>query len=156
MSGTRLNAAVLRSIEASVLCWLATVDEEGAPSVSPKEVFCADDDRAILIADIASAGSVANIGRNSAVCVSFIDVFEQRGFKVKGAARVLGADDAGFPALHAPLALRAGAAFPIRNVIEVLPTRIAPIVAPSYALMPDMSDADRRAGVYRTYGVRPT
>lgn len=35
-SSERLRAA----IETSVLCWLATVDADGQPNVSPKEIFC--------------------------------------------------------------------------------------------------------------------
>ncbi|WP_313952801.1 pyridoxamine 5'-phosphate oxidase family protein [Accumulibacter sp.] len=36
-----LTDDVLNYIKRSVLCWLATADADGAPNVSPKEVFCA-------------------------------------------------------------------------------------------------------------------
>ena len=34
-----LTAQMRQAIESSVLCWLATVDSEGQPNVSPTEVF---------------------------------------------------------------------------------------------------------------------
>ncbi|WP_366100586.1 pyridoxamine 5'-phosphate oxidase family protein [Flavobacterium sp.] len=33
------NQEVIKSIEQSVLCWLATSDEDNFPNVSPKEMF---------------------------------------------------------------------------------------------------------------------
>ncbi len=75
-----LTRAVREDLDHAVLCWLATVDEDIVPNVSPKEIFCAHGDDALLIANIASPGSMRNIARNPRVCVSFIDVFRQRGF----------------------------------------------------------------------------
>jgi predicted pyridoxine 5'-phosphate oxidase superfamily flavin-nucleotide-binding protein len=64
-----------------VLCWLATVDEAGRPNVSPKEIFTAHGDDHLLIAHLASPGSVRNLRARPEVCVSFVDVFVQKGFK---------------------------------------------------------------------------
>ena len=85
----KLNDAVRTDIANSVLCWLASVDAEGAPSVTPKEIFAAHGETQIAIADIASSGSVANIQSRPSGCVSFIDVFRQRGFKITGEAKVI-------------------------------------------------------------------
>jgi uncharacterized protein len=45
-----LNPIVMESIEKSVLCWLATVEADGMPNVSPKEMFMAKDEVTLLIA----------------------------------------------------------------------------------------------------------
>jgi len=39
MKTMNLTTAIKKSIDRRVLCWLATVSEEGRLSVSPKEVF---------------------------------------------------------------------------------------------------------------------
>lgn len=62
-------------MENAVLCWLATVDEDGMPNVSPKELFKHADDDRIIIAVVASSQSVRNISHTPSVCVSFVDVF---------------------------------------------------------------------------------
>ncbi|WP_118132614.1 pyridoxamine 5'-phosphate oxidase family protein [Oceanicella sp. SM1341] len=146
---------VLDELGRAVLCWLATTDASGQPSVSPKEIFAPGPAGDILIADIASAGSVRAIRAQPKVCVSFIDIFRQRGFKCIGTAEVLGPEAEGFDALAAPLIARAGPGFPVRHVIRVAVARHAPILAPSYRLFPERSEAERVRAAQASYGVRP-
>lgn len=152
---TVLDAKVQTSIANSVLCWLATIAPDGTPNVSPKEIFCAAGADRLCIADIASPNSVANIRANPHVCVSFVDVFRQKGFKLTGTAHVIGRRDPGFEDEAAGLLRLAGPAFPVRHAIIVKVEKAARIIAPSYVLLPDMDDAERLAGAYRRYGVRP-
>ena len=149
-----IDDAIAASIEESVLCWLATADAQGRPNVSPKEVFARYGDRHLLIAHIASPASVRNIGENPHVCVSFVDVFKQKGYKLKGSARIIGKHDTGFNERHAPLYQLAGDRFPIRAVIEIEITETAPIVAPSYYLYPDTTEASQVDSAMHTYGVQ--
>lgn len=140
--------------ERSVLCWLATTSEDG-PSVSPKEIFaCFGADR-IIIANIASPKSVKNIRQNPRVCVSFVDVFSQRGWQLYGAATLLKKGDAGFEDRHAILQGMAGDAFKVGMVIDVTIDQAREIIAPSYRVNPDVTEADMRAGAMKTYGVKP-
>lgn len=74
-----INDAIRIDIENSVLCWLATVDDDGTPSVTPKEIFTGYGEDHLVIADIASSHSVSNAIARPKVCVSFVDVFRQRG-----------------------------------------------------------------------------
>lgn len=73
-------------IQRSVLCWLATADAHGQTNVSPKEVFAAFDEQRLVIAHIASPISLRNIQQNPKVCVSLIDIFVQKGWKLIGQA----------------------------------------------------------------------
>jgi uncharacterized protein len=152
---SKINQAIKTDIENSVLCWLATVDASGVPNVSPKEIFGSYDDDRIVIADIASSNSVSNIRAHPAVCVSFIDVFRQRGFKIVGAATIIPREADDFSVVGADLLKMAGNDFPIRNVISIEIGRISRIWAPSYSLFPDRSEADQMRSAYRTYGVLP-
>ncbi|MGO4854792.1 pyridoxamine 5'-phosphate oxidase family protein [Phaeovulum sp. W22_SRMD_FR3] len=138
-----------------VLCWLATVDARNRPNVSPKEIFAEIAEDHLVIADIASAGTVRNIRANPEVCVSMIDIFLQRGCKLDGTAEIIAADHPEHPALCAPLTAMAGGHFPIRHVISVHVTRRSPILAPSYTFFPTRSEAEMRADAYRSYGVQP-
>jgi len=94
---------VLDSFQHCVLCWLATVDVEGAPNVSPKKVFCADGRKQLLIANIASPNSVRNIQSNPRVCVSFIDVFVHKDYKLRGSADIVSPGEPNFAELQVPL-----------------------------------------------------
>lgn len=59
-----LSDEVKKSIEESILCWLATADSKGMPNVSPKEVFLPYGKEEIIIANIASPKSVKNIAKS--------------------------------------------------------------------------------------------
>ncbi|MEZ6087349.1 MAG: pyridoxamine 5'-phosphate oxidase family protein [Pirellulaceae bacterium] len=153
MQPSLITDEVAQSIELSVLCWLATVAEDGSPNVSPKEAFLHDGQGRILIAHIASPQSVRNIQHDPRVCLSFIDVFTQRGHKIRGEARLLTEDDARYENQKSLLAQLVGERFPIRGVIEVQPTAVEEIIAPSYRLFPNTTTRQMVAEARTTYRV---
>ncbi|QDL53593.1 pyridoxamine 5'-phosphate oxidase family protein [Rhodoferax aquaticus] len=151
-----LSPEVRNSAARSVLCWLATVDENGQPNVSPKEIFAAFDAEHLVIANIASPTSVRNLAVNPLVCVSFVDVFVQKGFKVTGEARNVPRQDADFAYWAAPLEAKAGPRFSMHSVILVLAKAIEPILAPSYRLYAaETTEQSQVASAMRAYGVQP-
>ena len=146
----------LVSARKSVLCWLATADAQGQPNVSPKEIFAVYDSANMLIANIASPTSARNIESNPRVCVSFIDIFVQKGFKVLGTARNIRKQDADYEKWAAPLQAMAGSRFPIRSVILVCVNSCEPILAPSYQLYAEeTTEHAQEASAMRAYGVQP-
>lgn len=149
-----LDQDIMTSINESVLCWLATVDENGEPNVSPKEMFIAEDAEHLLIANIASPNSVRNIRTNPAVCVSFIHVFKQKGYKVKGEARLIEPNDPEFIAKEARLRTLGGEQFTIKSIMEITVKKVSPILAPSYHLFPDTTEHDQIEQAMTAYGVQ--
>lgn len=147
---------LVRYIDSSVLAWLATADEHNQPSVSPKEIFCLSDDRrSILIANIASPNSKKNVLHNPKVCVSFVDIFVQKGLKVYGVARVVQEKDVDFAELKRPLYEMAGGAFPFNSLFEVVIKEVQPILAPRYILYPETTEEDQIASARKVYGLVP-
>ena len=154
MLNSLINDRVKAEINQAVLCWLATIDQDGFPSVTPKQVWGCFDGNTLVVADIASPGSVSNIRRNAAACVSFLDVFRQKGFKLTGNARVVAPNEPDFDVLAANLIAEAGERFQVRNVIALTVDSVKPIIAPSYGLY-QASEAEMLEDSYQTYGVRP-
>lgn len=152
-----LTPEVIDATKRSVLCWFATVDSSGQPNVSPKEMFAVFDEQNLVIANIASPKSAKNIRSNSAVCVSFIDVFTQKGYKLSGMATDIPNAVPEFKRWVAPLEQLAGPRFPIRSVFVVTVTAVMPILAPSYLLYPDeTSEESQVEAAMRAYHVRPS
>lgn len=149
------NEPIREAARRSVLCWLATVDADGQPNVSPKEVWAIADEQHVVVAHIASPVSARNIAQQPQVCLSFVDVFVQKGFKLKGAAHEVRSDDPGFDHWAVPLLAMVGKRFTIRSVLVVRVTSVVPIVAPSYRLYPDeTTEASQLISAMRTYGVQ--
>lgn len=151
-----LSPEIFACASRSVLCWLATADAKGQPNVSPKEVFALFDPNHLVIANIASPGSVRNLWDNPRVCVSFIDIFVQKGFKIVGTARNVHWDEAGFDQWSAPLVALAGPRFPIHSVIVVEALAIETILAPSYRLhAAETTEQGQIQSAMCRYGVQP-
>lgn len=146
---------ILTSINNSVLCWLATVDTNGQPSVSPKEVFCTQGLDTLLIANIASPHSAKNIHAQPQVCVSFLDIFAQKGHKLFGKASVITPSSHDYSDSVAPLLKMVGPRFPIQSVFKIIVTQEQQILAPSYRLIPGTSEESQRISAYKTYRVSP-
>ena len=148
-----LNNEIKTEIEGCVLCWLATVDVDGSPNVSPKEIFTVFESRYILIANIASPSSVKNISNNASVCISFVNVFKQKGYKLKGKAKNIFPSEEGYKEKFAILFNLAGPKFPIKSIIEVEVQHIFPILAPSYILYPETEESVQVESALKAYGV---
>lgn len=143
------------SINRCVLCWLATTSAGGVPNVSPKEVFVNFGDSNLLIGNIASPQSIRNINENENVCVSFIDVFVQKGYKLIGTASIVRRSDQDFEKLVEPLILLAGEGFPISSVINIKVTSIKKITAPKYILFPNTTEDEQIKSAMKSYRVKP-
>lgn len=140
-------------IERSVLCWLATASVENIPNVSPKECFtCLEN--SIIVANIASPQTVKNIKHNPEVCLSFIDVFIQKGFQIKGKATIVDASHPHFSSMKKLLDAMTGGRFPFSTVTIIDPYEAKPIIAPSYILFPETTEEQQIEDGMKTYGVR--
>lgn len=147
-----LSPEVIARAQRSVLAWLATVDPDGCPNVSPKEIFTVVDGRCFAIANIASPGSV----RNLQACLSFIDVFVQKGFKVKGRAEIIDSAHLEFPKWSTPLREMTRDRFPIQSVIVLYPASVEPILAPSYLFFTaETTEQTQIESAMKAYGVQP-
>ena len=134
---------------------MATVGTSGEPNVSPKEVWAIADDQHIVVANIASPQTARNIIATGKACVSFIDVFVQKGFKVVGPCRNIDRAAHDFNRFAAPLLKIAEPRFPVRSVFVLTAASVQAIVAPSYRLYPsETTEATQQESAMRTYGVQ--
>lgn len=146
-----LTNLVKNSIQHCVLCWLATVDVEGWPNVSPKEIFAYTDDHTIIIANIASPQSIKNIKHQPLVCVSFVNILTQKGYKIKGKAEIISSKDINYSQFLAPLEAQTNGLFPIINIIKITINNTTPIVAPRYLLYPETTEKSQIESAKKQY-----
>ena len=150
-----IDESVKQSIQSSVLCWLATVDESGQPHVSPKEVFAAFDERHVVVAQIASPQTERNIASNSKVCLSFVDVFVQKGFKIQGSAEIVQSNSVSYSKWAEPLLNMVGGKFKIPSVIVMRIQKVDSILAPSYQFYPEeTTEKSQIEAAMQRYGVK--
>jgi hypothetical protein len=149
-----LSAEVSDAASRSVLCWLATVSPDGQPNVSPKEIWAVFDANHLVVANIASPTTVRNVKHSRRVCLSFIDVLVQKGFKVLGEAVNIERTHPSFQEWAAPLLPKAEPRFKVHSVIVVRAVSVDPIIAPSYRLYPsETTEEGQIASARQAYGL---
>jgi len=128
-----LNKQIKKTIDQCVLCWLASSSAQNIPNVSPKEIFTYFNDE-IIIANIASQ-------QNEQVCISFVHIFIQKGYQIKGKAMIIDRTHRTYKAKEEKLLLMTKGNFPFASITVIQPQSIKEILAPSYILYPDTSEA---------------
>lgn len=140
-------------INRSVLCWLATVSIENIPNVSPKEIFNYYGKDKIIVANIASPQTVGNIKQNGKVCISFIDILVQKGFQIKGKAKIIGKTDTDFSEMEKILTDMTGGIIPFSTITEITVEKVKPIIAPKYFLFPETTEKEQIESSKKMYGI---
>lgn len=148
-----LTTEIKEYINRSVLCWLATVSTENVPNVSPKEIFNYYGTDKIIVANIASPQTVLNIKQNTNVCISFIDILVQKGFQVKGKAKIIKKTDTEFSKMEKILTEMTGGNFPFSTITEITIEQVKSIIAPKYILYPETTEKEQIESAKKTYGI---
>jgi len=147
-----LTDEIKNAVDKSVLCWLASCDEDRLPNVSPKEIFTYHGEKHIIIANIASPQSVKNIKANPKVCLSFIDIIIQKGFQLKGKAEIIEEGSESFQPMKVILEKMTQGKYPFKSIIKINVETAKPILAPSYFMFPDMNPDERISSAKKAYG----
>lgn len=83
-----LTAEIKKLITDHSAGMVATINDDGTPSVSPKATFVVIDDATIAFGNIRSPGTLANIRKRPAIEVCFIDVLLRKAVRVTGVATI--------------------------------------------------------------------
>ena len=137
-----LTDEMRRLIEEQRLGFIATINPDGSPNLSPKGTFVALGDHTIAFAEMRSPRTLANIGRDGRVEVNFVDPFGRKGTRFRGGARFVmrGEDefDRLYPKWQAVWGDELGALF--NGFVLITVESAKPLTSPAYDL-----GADERA-----------
>jgi predicted pyridoxine 5'-phosphate oxidase superfamily flavin-nucleotide-binding protein len=78
----------MQRMVARELGFIATVEPDGTPNLSPKGTIAVWDDDHLVFADLRSPGTVANLRANPSVEVNIVDQLSRKGYRLKGKATV--------------------------------------------------------------------
>jgi predicted pyridoxine 5'-phosphate oxidase superfamily flavin-nucleotide-binding protein len=112
------------------LCFVASLNEDGSPNLSPKGTIRVWDADHLVFADVASPQTVANIARDDRVHVNVVDHFARRGWRFTGRARIT-REPAVLDSIRAEYP---GEPYPFEQAVLVRVEEARELVSPSYAL----------------------
>ena len=126
-----LTTDMKRVIGEQKLGFVATMNADGTPNLSPKGTMQVLDDEQIVFADIRSPGTMANISRNPAMEINFVDPFSRKGYRFKGTARVVikGAPEFAGLIARCPVSMLADR---YRAFVVLQVAQAGPLISPAY------------------------
>jgi predicted pyridoxine 5'-phosphate oxidase superfamily flavin-nucleotide-binding protein len=126
----KINEKMKRVVGEQRLGFMATVCEDGTPNLSPKGLTFVLDDEHLVIGEVRSPGTIANLTMRPTAEINVVDPIARKGFRFKGDCRVY-AEGVEFEELVAFLRSQ-GAKSRIRSVIVMTVARASPLVSPAY------------------------
>jgi uncharacterized protein len=78
-----------RVVEQQRLSFVATVNEDGTPNLSPKGTIGVLDDDHLIFGDIRSPRTVQNLRRRPAVEINVVDPIGRKGHRFRGTASIV-------------------------------------------------------------------
>ena len=130
--GAVLTEDMKRIIDEQRLGFVATVDPDGTPNLSPKATFSVLDGHSIGYCEIRSPRTMSNIARGSAIEVNFVEPFVRKGYRFKGKAEVTTRGGARFGELVEHFSKHGSIIERVRAVVVIRVDRALPLISPAY------------------------
>jgi predicted pyridoxine 5'-phosphate oxidase superfamily flavin-nucleotide-binding protein len=105
------------------------------------------------VANIASPQTVLNIKHSKNVCISFIDILLQKGFQLKGKARIIEKTKSYFLQMKKVLTEMTGGNLPFSTITEITLEQVKSIIAPKYILYPETTEKEQIESAKNIYGI---
>ena len=151
---TEITSDMEAIIRRAMLSFVATVNEDGTPNLSPKASLTVRNG-VLYFADIASPRTILNLRRNPAVEINVVDIFLRRGYRFKGNALILPpGNDEGLLIADWVRATN-GPEYPVDHVVKIEATSITPLLSPAHVFAhPPRTQEEIRHTYYAKYGVK--
>lgn len=86
---TNLTPEIKDFLEKQKLGFVATVNQDSTPNVSPKGTIIPWNDSCLVFADIRSPNTMANLQKNPHLEINVVDPISRKGFRFKGTAKII-------------------------------------------------------------------
>lgn len=119
-------------IDSAKLAFVATVNPDGSPNLSPKGSVRVYDDSHVAFMDIASPATIANLSMNPRIEIAVVDFLRRRGYRFSGTAEVHRPGTKVHTWLHQWLLGLNGPGYPAKQAVLLSVERVRPILSPAY------------------------
>jgi hypothetical protein len=127
-----LTAKMIETIEHQRLGFVATVDQNGAPRVSPKGTFVVIDQKTLAYGDISSPGSTRRLKMDPRIEVNFVNPLTREGLRARGRATLIGSEAPEFTENLARFSQWGPLATRINTIVKIDLVATSPVRTPAY------------------------
>jgi len=116
------------------LGFVATVDDDGTPNLSPKGTCVVLDDEHIAFGEIRSPNTLKNLQARPSMEINFADFFSRKAVRVKGTAQFLPRGGAEFDALLEHFSTWGDLVERVNGIVKLNVERARLVLSPAYDL----------------------
>jgi uncharacterized protein len=127
-----LTDAMKALVRDHTLGFVATVNADGTPNLSPKGTMAVIDDDHIGFGEIRSPGTRTNIAERPVVELNFVDVFARKGWRFRGKAKFHAKGSVEYKRLLPVFAQWTDLHDRFNGIVAVTVERALPISSPAY------------------------
>ena len=133
-----MSETIRREIDSERMAYVASVNDDGTPNLSPKATLATVDTDQVAFCDLASPRTLANIAARPAVEANVVDPIRRKGWRLAGTARIVdgGAEFESLSALFRGRGVNlagGGRQAPVRRFIVIRLSKVSPLLSPAYA-----------------------
>jgi predicted pyridoxine 5'-phosphate oxidase superfamily flavin-nucleotide-binding protein len=139
-------------IRRAILSFVATVNSDGTPNLSPKASLTSRDNE-LFFADIASPKTIANLRRNPAIAINVVDIFSRRGYRFNGTATILEPGEPDYTFVAEWVWGINGRNYPVDAVVRIAVKEALPLHSPAYKFDSTTTEDALRQSFMTKYGV---
>ena len=112
--------------------YVATVNEDGTPNLSPKATFVLLDESTLIFGELRSPNTARNLRDRPSLEINFVDVYYRKGFRLKGEGVHHPKGSAEFDELLVHFEPWGTLADRLRGIVVVKLSRAIPVTSPAY------------------------
>jgi uncharacterized protein len=147
-----LTGEIAAFIDNVQLCFVATVNQDGSPNLSPKASLAVYDDRHLVFANMASPQTVDNLRRDPRIEINVVDIFLRHGYLFQGTATLMGEGTPEYGFVADPFWAKNGRNYPIHEIVKIEVTGISEIRSPAYTYGEGITEAVLSDAFHEFYG----
>ncbi|MDC6390554.1 pyridoxamine 5'-phosphate oxidase family protein [Maribacter sp. PR1] len=128
----RISQEVETIIKKAKLCFVATVNPDGSPNLSPKASLDVWDEYHVIFAHIESFNTVENIKINPKIAINVVDFFRRKGFCLEGKATLFQQGTPEHDFVGKPLWENHGSQYLVHCAVKVKVESVKSLKSPAY------------------------
>jgi predicted pyridoxine 5'-phosphate oxidase superfamily flavin-nucleotide-binding protein len=150
-----LDSDIRAIISETILCFAATINQDGSPNLSPKSTLKVFDDNHLIFANIASPKTTSNLKRDPRIEINCVDIFSRRGYRFKGRGVVHSIGTQIHDDLLLEIKNEHGNNIPVIDAILIEVLEVKPVLSPAYTFIKGVTENNLREAYMKKYNVRP-
>ncbi|MEQ8472445.1 MAG: pyridoxamine 5'-phosphate oxidase family protein [Marinoscillum sp.] len=127
-------------IKKTKLCFVATVNSDGSPNLSPKASLEVWDQNHVVFAHIDSFKTIENLASRPKTVLNIVDFLKRKGIRLDGEATTCYPGSPEYDFIAQPIWQNHGRQYPVHCAVKIKVHSMSPLLSPAYRYGADTTE----------------